>query len=90
MVVTTGLKGQRVLVTAASQGIGYGAAQAFLGEGARVVINSSNSDNLAKAQQSLSQFGEVHSVVADLTIGGDIDNLVTKTVALLGGVDTLI
>jgi 3-oxoacyl-[acyl-carrier protein] reductase len=90
VMVTTGLKGQRVLVTAASQGIGYGAAQAFLGEGARVVINSSNADNLAKAQQSLSQFGEVHSVAGDLTISEDIDNLVAKTVGQLGGLDTLI
>ncbi len=90
MVLTTNLKGQRVLVTAASQGIGYGAAKAFLDEGARVVINSSNSDKLEKARGLLSQSGDVFAVTADLTSKDDIDKLVSKSVELLGGLDTLI
>jgi 3-oxoacyl-[acyl-carrier protein] reductase len=79
-----------VLVTAASQGIGFAAAQAFLGEGARVVVNSSNAVRVGGAVEALSPLGEVHGVVADLTQEADLDRLVEETVRLLGGIDTLV
>jgi FlaA1/EpsC-like NDP-sugar epimerase len=60
--ISSGLKNQKILVTAASQGIGFGVAKAFLEEGARVVINSSNEEKLKAAKQKLSSFGEVHHV----------------------------
>jgi 3-oxoacyl-[acyl-carrier protein] reductase len=89
MPLSTGLSGQRVLVTAASQGIGFGVAKAFLGEGARVVINSSNAAKLESARTQLAGLGEVQGVAADLSSGTDIDTLVSKTVEILGGIDTL-
>jgi 3-oxoacyl-[acyl-carrier protein] reductase len=76
-------------VTAASQGIGYGAARAFLEEGARVVINSSNDEKLQKAEQELSKYGQVHRISGDLSSKTDIDNLVTETAEILGGIDVL-
>jgi 3-oxoacyl-[acyl-carrier protein] reductase len=87
--LTSGLKDQRVLVTAASQGIGFGAAKAFLEEGARVVINSSNEEHLKAAEQKLAGLGEVHRVAGNLSLQTDIDNLVAKTSSLLGGIDCL-
>ncbi len=84
------LRGSRVLVTAASQGIGYGAARAFLAEGARVVINSSNEERLRRATESLSGGGSVHGVVADLRRQEDLDRLLSETVRHLGGLDTLV
>ncbi|MCI4372095.1 MAG: SDR family oxidoreductase [Thermoplasmata archaeon] len=90
MPLASGLRGARVLVTAASQGIGYAAARAFLGEGARVVINSSNPDRLKSAVGRLEPHGEVHGVVADLTRQEDLDRLLLETVARLGGIDTLV
>ncbi|HVB12986.1 MAG TPA: SDR family oxidoreductase [Nitrososphaerales archaeon] len=89
MPLSTGLKNQRILVTAASQGIGFGVARAFLGEGARVVINSSNKERLDKAKAELSKLGEVHSIVADLSSRDGIEDIVSKTVEYLGGIDTL-
>jgi len=89
MTLTTGLKNQRVLVTAASQGIGYGVAQAFLGEGARVVINSSNDQKLQKAEQELSKLGEVHRMAGDLSTKDVIDKLVSSTTEIFGGIDVL-
>jgi 3-oxoacyl-[acyl-carrier protein] reductase len=77
------------LVTAASRGIGFGAARAFLEEGSRVVINSSNKSNLESAEQKLRPFGEVHAVVADHRVRKDIDRLVDEAERLLGGVDVL-
>jgi 3-oxoacyl-[acyl-carrier protein] reductase len=88
--LASGLQGARVLVTAASQGIGFGAAQAFLGEGARVVVNSSNAGRLAAAVERLRGAGEVHGVVADLAQRSDLDRLLAETVGHLGGLDTLV
>lgn len=85
----SGLAGKRVLVTAASRGIGFGAAKGFLEEGSRVVINSSNESNLASAEQKLRPLGEVHAVTADHRIKGDLDRLVDETQMILGGVDVL-
>ncbi len=90
MTVTTGLKGARVLITAASRGIGFGAASAFLQEGARVVVNSSHADRLKQALETLRPFGEVSGVVADLSRQGDLDLLVRETRERLGGLDTLV
>jgi 3-oxoacyl-[acyl-carrier protein] reductase len=89
MPLTTGLTGQRVLVTAASQGIGFGAARAFLEEGARVVVNSSKAANLELALEKLRPLGPVSGVVADLTRHEDLDRLVERARAELGGIDTL-
>jgi 3-oxoacyl-[acyl-carrier protein] reductase len=86
----SGLAGARVLVTAASQGIGFGAARAFLGEGARVVLNSSNPERNRRAVESLVPLGEVHGVVADLRAPAELDRLLVETRRLLGGLDTLV
>jgi 3-oxoacyl-[acyl-carrier protein] reductase len=88
--ITSGLRGARVLVTAASQGIGFGAAEAFLQEGARVVVNSSNSGRLSAAVERLRIQGEVHGVLADLTQQSDLDRLMREAVNHLGGLDTLV
>jgi 3-oxoacyl-[acyl-carrier protein] reductase len=90
MPMSSGLAGQRVLVTAASSGIGFGAAQAFLNEGARVVINSSHRDKLERAVSSLAPLGEVHGVVGDLSAKADLEAIVRGAVARLGGIDTLV
>jgi 3-oxoacyl-[acyl-carrier protein] reductase len=83
-------RGSRVLVTGASQGIGYAAAQAFLREGARVVINSSNEENLRHATASLAPIGPVSAVRADLRRREDLDQLLEETRRILGGLDTLV
>ena len=90
MPISSGLQGARVLVTAASQGIGFGAAEALLEEGARVVVNSSDGDRLSAAVRRLKPRGEVHGVVADLRAASDLDRLLTETVDHLGGLDSLV
>jgi 3-oxoacyl-[acyl-carrier protein] reductase len=88
--LTAELRGQRVLVTAASQGIGFASAQAFLEEGARVVINSSRSERLQAAVDRLASVGEVHGIVADLRREADLERLVRESTDRLGGIDTLV
>jgi 3-oxoacyl-[acyl-carrier protein] reductase len=85
-----GVQGARVLVTAASQGIGYGAAEAFLREGARVVVNSSNPERLGAAVDRLQTLGDVRGVVANLSVEKDLDRLISEAAGILGGLDTLV
>ncbi len=79
-----------MLVTGASQGIGYAAARAFLEAGARVVVNSSHAARLHRAVETLGPSGPVHGVVADLRESADLERLVDETIRHLGGLDTLV
>ena len=90
MPLTSGLAGACVLVTASSQGIGFAAARAFLEEGARVVVNSSNEGRVSSAVERLRSLGEVHGTAADLATRDGLDRLVDETLRHLGGIDTLV
>ncbi len=90
MSLNAGLKDARVLVTAASRGIGFGAAAAFLREGARVVVNSSDPGRLDRALELLRPLGKVSGIPADLGQREDLDRLLKETRQLLGGLDTLV
>lgn len=85
-----GLKGQRALVTGASQGIGHAAAKVLLEEGAHVVINSSHAVRLDAAVRALSGSGSVTGVVADLRDPSDIERLLAEATDHLGGLDVLV
>ncbi len=84
------LEGLRVLVTASSRGIGFNVARELLKRNARVVISSRNGENLRKALDELSSYGEVYGVRANLFSQRDLENLVKEGWELLGGVDALV
>ncbi|MBW9141408.1 MAG: SDR family NAD(P)-dependent oxidoreductase [Candidatus Aramenus sp.] len=84
-----GIRNKRVIVTAASRGIGYATAKRFLEEGARVVISSHDENKLREAYSKLREIGEVHYVKADLTSVDEVANLVRKSNDILGGIDVL-
>ncbi|WP_456396063.1 SDR family oxidoreductase [Thermococcus sp.] len=90
MGMMTDLNDLRVLVTASSRGIGFNVARELLKRNARVVISSRNEENLKKALERLSGYGEVYGVVADLGKQEDIENLVSKAWGALDGVDALV
>jgi 3-oxoacyl-[acyl-carrier protein] reductase len=48
-----GLKNKTILVTAASRGLGYGAAKALVEEGAKVIICGRTEESLKNANASL-------------------------------------
>ncbi|MET8471746.1 SDR family oxidoreductase [Streptomyces sp. NPDC006422] len=61
------LRGKHALVTGGTRGIGMMIARGLLQAGARVVISSRDAEACARAQEHLSEFGEVRAIPADLS-----------------------
>ena len=61
------LRGNRVLITGASKGIGAACAKTFLEEGCSVVIVSRDAERLAKTAAALKPLGQVEFCAADLS-----------------------
>jgi len=87
-----GLQNARVLVTAASQGLGAATARRFSLEGAKVVINSRNLDKLkATADRIKAESGNaVFSVAADVSEPDAAEQIIGDSVKMLGGLDVLV
>lgn len=88
--IDLGIRGKKVIITAASKGIGFATAKRFLEEGAKVVISSHDENNLRKAYENLKKIGEVYYIVADLTKPSDVENLIKSGYNILGGLDVLV
>ncbi|HEX7555386.1 MAG TPA: SDR family oxidoreductase [Leptolinea sp.] len=87
-----GLKNRIALVTGASRGLGYATARQLLLEGARVVINSREPENLNKAGDKLKTetSGEVITLAGDMADPGVPDFLVEQTINHFGKLDVLV
>ena len=81
------LKNKKVFISGSSKGIGLCIAKKFIEEGAKVVINSRNADELASIAMSLDNCSGV---------SGDVSNYeealttITKSAAILGGIDIIV
>ncbi len=85
-----GIKGKIALLTGASRGLGFATARLLAQEGARVVINSRNPENLKQAGDELTQFGgEVITLPGDVTDSGVPEWLIKETIDTFGGLDLL-
>lgn len=87
-----GLRGAKVLVTAASQGLGAATARRFSLEGAVVVINSRS---LSKLQETAAQINAesgspVYTFAADLSDVAAITRLVDNAADMMNGIDILV
>jgi 3-oxoacyl-[acyl-carrier protein] reductase len=87
-----GLAGARVLVTAASAGLGAATARRFSLEGAKVVINSRSLSKLQKTAASIAEESgnPVFAHAADVSNQEAIPALIENAVSLLGGLDILV
>ena len=91
-----GLRGKRVLVTAASRGLGRAVAQAFHDEGCRVAMSSSNADNIEqaareiRATKGMNRRGEVIAMAADLGEADECAELLDWAIHHMGGIDVLV
>ncbi len=80
----TKLKGKKVLVTGSTSGLGYGIAEAFIQEGAKVIINSDTEKNVKAAVKRLQDKypqASVKGITADLTKLEDANRLYDQCVA---------
>ena len=82
-----GLKDKRVLVAAASKGLGRAIAAEFVAEGARVAICSRER---ARIEQVASEIGAAKGIAADVSTEGGCRAFVDGAVTALGGIDVLI
>lgn len=87
-----GLSGKKALVTAASMGIGRGIATVLAMEGAEVVILSRNMEHLVEAQKYIGRIAgsEVDTVVADLTVQGELEKAVSEIRERHGHIDIFV
>ena len=82
-----GLGGRGFLLTGASRGLGFAAAQALVVDGARVLVNSRSADAVDAAVASLGGPPAAHGLAADLTDDDAADRLVEAARSRLGRVD---
>lgn len=90
-----GLSGTAVFVAAASKGLGRGAAEQFVAEGATVAIASRSGENLETARKEIlaatgREAAAVHTVELDLADTDAIEGAVSSAIDELGGLDVLV
>jgi 3-hydroxybutyrate dehydrogenase len=82
------MKDKVVFITGAARGIGYEIAQAFLEEGAKVMISDINEESLEKALEGLLE--NAAGIVCDVSKEEDVKRAVDATVEQFGSIDVLI
>jgi meso-butanediol dehydrogenase/(S,S)-butanediol dehydrogenase/diacetyl reductase len=84
--------GQSVIVTGAARGLGRGIAEAFLREGANVVICDVNADGLAETAETLRRdaHGSVEALHTDVSVADHVDAVARRAIELHGAVDHLV
>lgn len=87
-----GLQGAKVLVTAASAGLGAATAERFSQEGASVVISSRSMERLQVTALSIAEKtgNPVFAYSADVTQEEAVQQLIERTQETLGGLDVLV
>jgi len=82
--------GRGVLVTGGAAGMGRAIAEAFLSEGASVVIADINGERVAQTADELSGGGSVSSIPCDVTNADQVAEMVAHADETLGGIDVLV
>ena len=80
-------KDQVIVITGASMGIGEALTQAFLAEGARVVLSSRDQARLEEVRKRLGNAERTAAIACDVQDRGQIENLVRASVERFGRID---
>jgi 3-oxoacyl-[acyl-carrier protein] reductase len=81
-----GLNGRTAIVCGASSGMGLAVAEGLAAEGANVAMLARRRDVLEREAERIGAL----AVRGDVTVPGDLERLVDRTVAAFGGVDVLV
>jgi 3-hydroxybutyrate dehydrogenase len=84
------LDGQVACITGGTRGIGRAIAEAFVAEGAKVVINGRSAEKGAVALAEMNAGDAVHFVAGDVKQRDDCEALIDATVAHYGRLDILV
>jgi short-subunit dehydrogenase len=85
------MKGRRIILTGASEGIGRALALELAGRGARVALAARDRERLESlAQECRARGGEAVAIPTDVSSTQDLEWLVTETVKSFGGLDVVI
>ncbi len=84
------LEGRVAAITSGSTGIGRAIAEAFLAEGASVVINGRDAGKGARALDEMGAGERGHFVAGDVTVREDVDAVIDGTVERFGRIDILV
>lgn len=85
-------EGETALVTGSTKGIGRGIAEAFIEEGANVVVNSRSANLVDETIEELSTdaTGEVIGVAGDVSDKEDLESIVETATERFGTIDVLV
>ncbi len=85
------MKGRRIILTGASEGIGRALALELAARGARLALAARDRDRLESlAQECRARGGEALAVPTDVTNQQDLEWLVSETLKAYGGIDVVI
>jgi 3-hydroxybutyrate dehydrogenase len=84
------LDGRVAAITGGTRGIGRGIAEAFLAEGASVVLNGRSADKGAQALAELNVGDRAAFIAGDVTKRADVEGLIDGTIAKYGKIDILV
>ena len=84
------LDGKTALITGGSKGIGKGIAEAYLKQGAEVIICGRDETNLLATGDELKEFGQINYVVCDITKLDEVKKLASQIDAVKQKLDILV
>lgn len=84
------LDGRVAVVTGGTKGIGRGIAEAFLAEGASVVVNGRSADTGAKVIEEFAVGDRAAFIAADVTKKEQLESLIEQTVERYGRIDIMV
>ena len=90
--MTSGLEDRCAIVCAASKGLGRATALALARGGARVVMCARGAADLEEAAEEIRREtgARVDAIAADLSVAADVERLLLRSAAILGGIDILV
>ena len=84
------LEGRIAVVTGGAQGLGYAIAEAFVKEGAKVVLGDLDAEGVVAAAHQLAVADRAVGMVCDVTVAKDVEALVTEAKDRFGSLDIMV
>jgi 3-oxoacyl-[acyl-carrier protein] reductase len=84
------LEGRIAVVTGGAHGLGYAIAEAFVKEGAKVVLGDLNAEGVVAAAHQLAVADRAVGLVCDVTVAKDVEALVTEAKDRFGSLDIMV